>query len=360
MSWNIQNLGVTKMNREIIIEWIALTVITFDIDLLIIIELRNIEALPKLSKILNDISTSLKKAPSGDYTRFYCSPKSETGTIYNPTTHSEYYGFIVKDAGTIKSFGFTGSKASDEYLIATGADLSLEELSGDTRIYGEKISNSFYMYNGTPSDKSRYNNHHFPGGRPPCWAHFQVGNIKLNIIAVHLRPEYNTAVEQMNELLKFDLVQIKGKTLIITGDFNTHGGELLNRDGTVNREQELAGKYELVECFPAFTRKSNPTHISGEVYDNFIIRKVENTIKNVSVVRILDVLTILKGIPGYGGALAECIYENKNNKDFNWKRANLRLEGLNAIFDGKKPNDDQQQALFLLISDHYPIVCEIV
>lgn len=361
MSWNIQNLGVTKMGRDIVLECIAQTVINNKIDLLIIVELRNILALHELSNVLTALCSKMKGTPSADYSRFYSSPKAETGTIYNGTSHSEYYGFIVKDVGAVKSFGFPGAKGPDEYLFTTSAGLKFGELSGNTQINGERITNSFYLYNGTPPAKSRSDIHHFPGGRPPCWAQFQLGNIQLNVIVVHLRPELNTAIAQMNELLLFDVVQATNQTqtLIITGDFNTESGTILSREAKATADQIIAKEYEKVGCFATFTRKSQSTHVSGSVYDNFFIRKAGNILKNIEIVQISEILDTLTKSPGCDAAIKEWIKEYLNRKDFKEDTAQLRKDILSAVTRSKKLNAEQGTELFKIISDHYPIICEV-
>jgi hypothetical protein len=342
MSWNIQNLGSKKEDYQSILESIAQTVINYSVDIFIVVELRSISVLKKLSLEINRIQSG---ATGKDYLGFFHSPSSYTKGFYSDTlsSHHEYYGFIVKDAKTVVPYGFKGPL--DEYASYTDSTQQLTPLTLTTGYGNKGFSYSFYLYNKR-----------FIGGRPPCWAQFQEqlqqGVMNVNVIALHLRPDLYVATEQLNNLAAFDLVQNVKQTLIITGDFNTNSGQILNRGDGDNINTEIANRLAKYNCYPAFNR-GTATHISDEVYDNFYTRNYGNIIGNAGIVPFREVLGYLLNNNNAQAELLQYIITYKDRVILTGYINQMFAQGVNSL------TDDEARSIFKIVSDHYPIFIDV-
>ncbi|WP_068618423.1 exonuclease/endonuclease/phosphatase family protein [Paenibacillus tuaregi] len=106
MNWNIEVLSWTKINVPGMAAAIARTIVSQDIDIVIIVEVRLTRVyrvMSLLSAALNNEAVAINPLRVNDYKGFFLSY----------STGSERYGFIVKDLDTIRPVGLVAGNGQD-------------------------------------------------------------------------------------------------------------------------------------------------------------------------------------------------------------------------------------------------------
>jgi endonuclease/exonuclease/phosphatase family metal-dependent hydrolase len=232
MTWNIQNLGLTKAGLEKggnpggfdIIDAIAKVVVDADVDLLIILEINttNTDTARKIMSVLgshmNRYATKSKKMHAGSY----------SNSMLSHNTGKEYYGFILKNTAIIKPTSVkcseNGMSVDEPEFVVSGDPTNAVDLSKctfttitpDTLVNGtnhQVLEHAFPLFklglskkraNLTPLKidpiEKRYG----------CLAVFEIANTSLAnrflpIFAFHFNPDHTAAKRQVDKLQYFEL-----------------------------------------------------------------------------------------------------------------------------------------------------------
>lgn len=98
MNWNIEQLSDNKINIAGMATAIARTVVSQNIDILIVLEVRSTQ----VNNIMNTLSAALNAVAGGN---------NYTGWFLSYKTGGEYYGFIIRDMDVVRPIGVTGGPA---------------------------------------------------------------------------------------------------------------------------------------------------------------------------------------------------------------------------------------------------------
>lgn len=290
MNWNIQVLSEKKSSIPGMVEAIARTVVSQNIDLLIVTEVRTTDVV----RIVNRLTTALNNlAGNNDYL---------TGFLSYPTG-GEYYGFIIRDLNYLRPVRVPIAEAGNENNLLTTLDgVPFETWPGtftalpnaypvpssrlrmpmmDLYAKALPVSRKLAHFGGQRYDRGGYSLGR--GYRMPCLAIFQVNNppdytvipiIVCHYAAVRGETDHNilAASGQIQQLKGLDIAQkfnaggtirlnnqlVQIQELIVTGDFNVDYLQLANPDPPALYQAAL-------NCYGALTTTLIPTH--GTNYD---------------------------------------------------------------------------------------------
>lgn len=122
MNWNIEQLSNDKINISGMADAIARTVVSMNIDLLVILELRtkNVKStMDHLTTALNNVW--VKSAPGNDRNYY------RAGFVSAPTG-SEHYGFVIKDLNKIRPI-VVEQEANDTVGLAENPLMNLDDVN---------------------------------------------------------------------------------------------------------------------------------------------------------------------------------------------------------------------------------------
>lgn len=298
MTWNIQQFSKNKADKidEAIVASIAWNMLNEKVDVLIILELKDLKALNKLNLKLVDLSgenyqqyvsaqSFTATSNSGNYSKVSDSTKRRKLTSVNQVKinggeykiHSEYYGVILREGSGIKPQLISGDTKEPEFLEIYNEEHSIKIRSKNSNSREKRGLMKAYELTDLTHDKTGFfpliQPGSFTGGRPPCLVKL-VRTESLYVIPWHLRPnniQNEDQARKINEVIeKSTLVD---KALVLTGDFNIDETKLTTGRGKKKTQTSIVKKY-LTDWSAPKGYDKNPTHLNDATIDYSFLKNI--------------------------------------------------------------------------------------
>jgi hypothetical protein len=354
MVWNIQTFGPGKLGRPTVMDALATIVYNANVDVLLVLELNSLAAIQNLSARLNAMaSAAAGGAAVTTFSHCFFSQWSQTAAApAGRQAHGEYYGVIIRDTGTVTIEGFAGPAGHDHAFVGTAA---YGVLPASSVFAAPNFTNYLPLLPSVRSDARLRPGagDYFLGGRPPCLFALNMLGARVAVLGVHTRPNQNTAIAQLEAMRANSPMGDRAAHVIVAGDLNIDYTQLFDRQVKRTQVMELVAKY-LEDLRLDTMLRRNVTHINGSLYDNFLVRGIRCEAEIVLSSAALMLLSAAQV-----AALQNAANDRRGENYVAEMASCVRLGAMMAAGRSIAHELDDIKRVFILLSDHFPIVLTI-
>jgi Endonuclease/Exonuclease/phosphatase family len=355
MTWNIQNLGNTKLGRPSVMEALAQIVYDADVNALLVLEVQSYAALQDLSARLNAMAAAAAGAAVTTFSHCYFSQWSQTvAAAPGLHAHGEYYGVILRDTASVTVSGYLGP--GDFSVAFAGSGPAYAVLPGNTAFANPNYTNYLPLLASVRKGKRLLGGakKSFLGGRPPAQFLMNIMGTDVTVVSAHTRPHQGTAIAQVDAVRHNSPVgDPAGGPAIFTGDFNIDFAQINNRAIPRTTVMDLAeDMMDTARLDTELTR--NMTHFDGSLYDNFLTRGVTAT---AAIILPSAALTTLSAPQVY--ALRDAVNDKNGPNRLDELASCTSIRAFKLANRAIRMTNANVEPVFRLLSDHFPIVLTI-